>query len=143
MIAGKNISTNLPIGILSITAIMVNTYISFSDFSIIILFSVLLLLMAELFNNRGSAINNLGASLIGIFYIGLFASSLVGLREFFKYSEILYTEAGYLIIAIFASIWVCDSAAYFIGSALGKHKLFPRVSPKKSWEGQLPDSFLQ
>ena len=49
----------------------------------------------------------------------------------------LYTEAGYLIISIFASIWVCDSAAYFIGSALGKHKLFPRVSPKKSWEGAI------
>ncbi len=137
MIAGKNISTNLPIGILSISAIMINNYITFTDFSIIILFSVLLLLMAELFKNKGSAINNLGASLIGIFYIGLFASSLVGLREFFKYSEILYTEAGYLIIAIFASIWVCDSAAYFIGSAIGKHKLFPRVSPKKSWEGAI------
>jgi phosphatidate cytidylyltransferase len=42
-----------------------------------------------------------------------------------------------LIIAIFASIWVCDSAAYFIGSAVGKHKLFPRVSPNKSWEGAI------
>ena len=137
MIVGKNIYANLPIGILSVTAIMINTYTAITDFSVIVFASVILLLITELFRNNGSAINNLGASLLGIFYIGLFASSLVGLREFFKYSEILYTEAGYLIISIFASIWVCDSAAYFIGSAIGKHKLFPRVSPKKSWEGAI------
>ena len=35
------------------------------------------------------------------------------------------------------SIWACDTAAYFIGSAIGKHKLFPRVSPNKSWEGSI------
>jgi phosphatidate cytidylyltransferase len=40
-----------------------------------------------------------------------------------------------LIVSIFASIWICDSAAFFGGTALGKHKLFPRVSPNKSWEG--------
>ncbi|MFZ1281640.1 MAG: phosphatidate cytidylyltransferase, partial [Ignavibacteriaceae bacterium] len=44
---------------------------------------------------------------------------------------------GYLIISIFASIWICDSAAFFGGTALGKHKLFHRVSPKKSWEGAI------
>ena len=38
---------------------------------------------------------------------------------------------------MFASIWICDSAAYYGGTALGKHKLFLRVSPYKSWEGAL------
>jgi phosphatidate cytidylyltransferase len=38
---------------------------------------------------------------------------------------------------VFATIWICDSAAYYIGTAFGKHKLFPRVSPKKSWEGAI------
>ena len=42
-----------------------------------------------------------------------------------------------MIISIFVSIWICDSAAYFIGSAYGLHKLMPRVSPKKSWEGAI------
>jgi len=32
---------------------------------------------------------------------------------------------------------MCDSAAYFTGLAIGKHKLFPRVSPKKTWEGAI------
>jgi phosphatidate cytidylyltransferase len=33
------------------------------------------------------------------------------------------------------SIWICDTAAYFGGLSMGKHRLFLRVSPKKSWEG--------
>jgi phosphatidate cytidylyltransferase len=57
------------------------------------------------------------------------------IREIFSQSELLYSEGGYLIISIMIAIWVCDSAAFFIGSAFGKHKLFPRVSPNKSWEG--------
>jgi len=48
-----------------------------------------------------------------------------------------YFSGGYLIISIFITIWICDSAAFFLGTAFGKHKLFPRVSPKKSWEGSI------
>ena len=40
-------------------------------------------------------------------------------------------------MSVLAGIWVCDSAAYFAGSAFGKHKLLPRVSPGKSWEGSI------
>ena len=42
---------------------------------------------------------------------------------------------GLTIIAIFASIWMCDTAAYFGGLATGRHKLFVRASPNKTWEG--------
>ena len=38
---------------------------------------------------------------------------------------------------MFGSIWVCDSAAYFAGTAFGRHKLFERVSPRKTWEGAI------
>ncbi len=40
-----------------------------------------------------------------------------------------------LVLALFIITWFGDTTAYFVGSFLGKHKLAPRVSPKKSWEG--------
>ena len=43
-------------------------------------------------------------------------------------------EAGQLL-AIMVLVWLADSAAYFVGRAIGKHKLAPVLSPKKSWEG--------
>lgn len=42
-----------------------------------------------------------------------------------------------VILVVFAGIWTCDSFAYFGGRAFGKHKLFERVSPKKTWEGAI------
>lgn len=47
-------------------------------------------------------------------------------------------EAGLGWLAVTAlTTWITDSGAYFIGSRFGKHKLWPRISPKKSWEGLL------
>ena len=79
---------------------------------------------------------NIGSTLLGFFYIGLFSSSIVGIREFYS-NSLHYTNGGLLIISIFITLWITDSAAYFIGTAFGKHKLFPRVSPNKSWEGAI------
>ena len=42
---------------------------------------------------------------------------------------------GLTVIAIFVAIWMCDSAAYFVGRWRGRHPLFKRVSPNKTWEG--------
>jgi len=45
-------------------------------------------------------------------------------------------EVGrYILLALFVCIWLNDTGAYCVGSLLGKHKMFPRVSPAKSWEG--------
>ena len=44
---------------------------------------------------------------------------------------------GVLVLGIFLSVWANDSFAYLIGRKFGKHKLAPRTSPKKSWEGFL------
>jgi phosphatidate cytidylyltransferase len=42
---------------------------------------------------------------------------------------------GVLIVGIFCSVWGNDAFAYLVGSKIGKHKMTPQISPKKSWEG--------
>ena len=59
-------------------------------------------------------------------YCGLLIASLVGLRDRF--------DVAWVIVAFVVS-WANDTFAYFAGHAFGKHKLYERISPKKTWEG--------
>jgi len=131
-VKNKDIDANFIVGIISVGIIITNTHMKFmADYPLFIII-LLLLTIIELFRNKKSAIINIGTTLLGILYFGLFASALLSIREFY---QVEYIQGGLLIISVFASIWICDSAAFFGGTALGKHKLFPRVSPNKSWEG--------
>jgi len=60
-------------------------------------------------------------------YLGILLSHFILLRE---------RSNGFWWVFVAGGLtWVYDASAYFVGSALGKHKLWPRISPKKSWEG--------
>ncbi|MGC4115716.1 MAG: phosphatidate cytidylyltransferase [Myxococcales bacterium] len=63
----------------------------------------------------------------GVAYCGLLLSTLSGLRP-------MQDGLGWIILAL-AVTWGNDTAAYAAGRALGKHKLYPAVSPGKTWEG--------
>ena len=65
------------------------------------------------------------AQSVGMAYIILSCLAMVALRQI----DIMY------IVFTFAVVWSCDSFAYFIGVPFGKHKMSPKISPKKSWEG--------
>ncbi len=75
-------------------------------------------------------VGDVAVSLFGAIYTGLTMSAAMLLRM-----VIPDIWGGVLILGIFVSIWANDAFAYLIGSAIGKHKLAPSVSPKKSWEG--------
>ena len=91
-------------------------------------------LLLVLFSKRQNAIASIGAMFTGFLYISCSFFTLVLLRDvnFFSGNE---NFGLFIVIIMFCSIWVCDSAAYFIGRKFGKHKLLERVSPKKSIEG--------
>jgi phosphatidate cytidylyltransferase len=133
----KGANANLWLGIIIILFLIINQYKHYVDIFTFILAASLLLLITELFRNKESAIVNLGITFSGIFYIGIFSASLLAIREFYPNINDLYSRGGYLVISMLSGIWIGDSAAYYGGTALGKHKLFPRVSPKKSWEGAI------
>jgi phosphatidate cytidylyltransferase len=95
-----------------------------------------ILLLAGLFKDKFSAIPDISISIGGIVYIALPLFSLIAIREFNSINNSTM-EMGYFVLSMFVAIWACDSAAYFIGKAIGKNKLFPKHSPKKTWEGAI------
>jgi phosphatidate cytidylyltransferase len=71
---------------------------------------------------------------LGAIYMGLG----LGLQQkLFMLQGSLPRTGSRMLLALFIITWFGDSAAYFVGSYFGKHKMAPRVSPKKSWEGAL------
>ncbi len=71
---------------------------------------------------------------LGALYMGF---GLGFQQKLFMLQGTLPKTGSRLLLALFIITWFGDSAAYFVGTFFGKHKLAPRVSPKKSWEGAL------
>lgn len=94
-----------------------------------IVFYSLLRFVVSLYNSTPSALHSVASSVFGVSYIG------IGLIS----AQILATStlSTALVILIFIFIWVNDTGAFLVGCTLGKHRLFERLSPKKSWEGFL------
>lgn len=87
-------------------------------------------LVAELFRKAENPIANWGMILISQAMIALPFSLMLDILHSSDWSL-----SRFVLLAIFVCIWVNDSGAYCVGSLIGKHKMFPRVSPGKSWEG--------
>ena len=75
-------------------------------------------------------VGDVGVSFVGAAYTGLLMSSLILVRM-----GVPGIWGGVLVVGIFCSVWANDSFAYLVGSKFGKHKMAPRLSPKKSVEG--------
>ncbi len=88
-------------------------------------------LLLRLFSKKPSSLNNVKKFLISLFYIGGGAIFLAQI----PYKNGVFSE--FLIFGIFLLVWVNDTFAYITGRLLGKHKLFERVSPKKTIEGSI------
>ena len=104
------------------------------------LVSIIYLLIAELYLIHDDPINNWAYTMMSQIYIAL-PFSLLNVLAFRSVGpDITYT---YLIpLCVFVFLWMNDTGAYLCGSLLGKHKLFPRISPGKSWEGSIGGGIL-
>ena len=104
------------------------------------LVSIIYLLIAELYLIHDDPINNWAYTMMSQVYIALPFSLLNVLAFRSAGPDIQYT---YLIpLSVFVFLWMNDTGAYLCGSLLGKHKLFPRISPGKSWEGSIGGGIL-
>ena len=101
------------------------------------LLTVVYMFISELYTKAPNPINNWAYTMLSQMYIAL-PFSMINILAF-EYSafdgQIHYDML--LPLSIFIFLWTNDTGAYCSGSLFGKHKLFPRISPAKSWEGSI------
>jgi len=94
---------------------------------------VLLPFVAEMYRKKEQPLLNVAVTLTGVLYVAL----PMGLATWLLYPGARGGAVFYpwILFGVMVLIWVFDSAAYLVGTAFGRHRLFERISPKKSWEG--------
>jgi len=102
------------------------------------LVTIIYLLVSELYLKAEDPINNWAYTMMAQLYIALPFSLLNVLAFQFSQSDVPYL----LPLSVFIFLWTNDTGAYCCGSLLGRHKLFPRISPGKSWEGSIGGGLL-
>lgn len=106
------------------------------------LLTIVYLFISELYTKNKNAINDWSYTMLGQMYIAL-PFSMINILAF----EMAPDQSGVsydtmLPLSVFIFLWVNDSGAYLTGSLLGRHKLFPRISPGKTWEGSIGGGIL-
>jgi len=112
-----------------------NTNIMGSEVFIPYLISIIYLLVSEIYLDRPENISNWAMTFMAQLYIALPFASLNTLC--FISTPTAVTYYFWYALSLFIFLWASDTGAYLFGSWLGKHRLFPRISPHKSWEGSI------
>ena len=95
------------------------------------------LLVSELYLKKKNPINNWAYSMMSQLYVGL-PFALLNVLAFQNNMEISVSQYVFILpLSVFIFNWVNDTGAYCTGMLFGKHRLFERISPKKSWEGSI------
>ena len=105
------------------------------------LVSIIYLMVAELYLKNDDPIHSWAYTMMAQIYIAL-PFSLLNTLAFHLTPQGLVTYDAVLPLSVFVFLWMNDTGAYLCGSLLGKHKLFPRISPGKSWEGSIGGGIL-
>ncbi len=121
MLVGSTVF-NLPIGLLSI---------------LLILFSFIFI--KELFKHKGNGFLNILNTILPSLYISLPFSLLIIGNNTINHSQ-EYSPS--FILVFFFTLWSSDTGAFLAGKAFGKHKLFAKISPNKTWEGTIGGAIL-
>ena len=105
----------------------------FVEFTMLLFAALILLAMTvhliAFERGRQQAALDFCVTVAGIVYLGWLGSYLLDLRNHFE------NLGGWWLMIVLPIVWAGDTGAYSIGAAYGKHKMTPRLSPKKSWEG--------
>jgi phosphatidate cytidylyltransferase len=95
---------------------------------------VVIIFITELYEKQQDPITHSAYIFLGQCYIAL-PIAMLNMVAFPTVTSGVTIYHPVLVLALFVFIWINDTGAFLIGSCLGKHRLFERISPKKSWEG--------
>jgi len=120
--------------------VLVTARFFFADYAIpVFVVLVLLAMTVHLFafeRGRDQAAHDFGVTVGGIVYLGWVGAYLLDLRN------LMNPEIGvWWFMLVLPLVFAADTGGYSIGAAYGKHKMAPRLSPKKSWEGYFAGIF--
>lgn len=105
------------------------------------LLTIIYLFISELYTKNKNAIHDLSYTMLGQMYVAL-PLSMINVLAFRTATDGNIHFYYLLPLSVFIFLWTNDTGAYCVGSLFGKHKLFPRISPAKSWEGSIGGGVL-
>ena len=97
------------------------------DLMMLVLGLLIVLMFVYVFTYPKYQTEQLLAAFFGVFYVAVMLS--------YVYQTRMLSAGTYIVWLIFLCSWGCDTCAYCVGMLIGKHKMTPKISPKKSWEG--------
>jgi phosphatidate cytidylyltransferase len=131
---GRKKGYQIPVFLCIAIALVIIAAFVVDDLSVEIgMFATLLVIPASYVFGKGDLDNALPSSAIavlGTMYVGMLGGCLIRLRHDFA-------EGPKLVFFLLLVVWLGDSGAYYVGKKFGRHKLSPRISPKKTVEGLL------
>jgi len=127
----------LPGGIIAL-ALPTSFYLH-SEYGLLPIFilGLVLIFFVELYRKDGSPLLNSAVHFFAPVFYGTMFGSFILLRNIEDSYGMQSDAAGGWVVMILLATWICDTAAYVIGSHIGRHKLMPRISPNKSIEGSV------
>lgn len=105
------------------------------------LLTLVYLFVSELYAKNENAVNDWAYTMLGQMYVAL-PLSMINVLAFNAATDGSIRFNYIIPLSIFIFLWTNDTGAYCTGSLIGRHKLFPRVSPAKSWEGSIGGAVL-
>lgn len=90
---------------------------------------LIVIMTARLFSARPveGAVEDIAVTLLGVIYVAVLFGYQAGIR--------MLKDGKEWLVFLYVVIWAADTAAYYIGTAYGRHRLYEKISPKKSVEG--------
>ena len=99
---------------------------------------LILRFVAQLYSHSKNPVRHIGVSILSIIYVAvpLTIASVIGVNSpQMTIASVIGVNSPKILLLMFVMVWLNDTGAFLVGSAIGSHRLFERLSPKKSWEG--------